>query len=428
VFLQGAAAGEELASSDPGLGTARRPTEGATRQAGLGRARPQAQPVELEPVVLETRSLTKRFGGVTAVDEVSFELHEGEILGFIGPNGAGKTSLFDLISGFSVADSGHVVFRDLDVTGWSAHERAHLGLGRSFQDARLWPELTVAECLAVALHLEGETEAALPALLGVPRVVSSERMIHERVDELVDLMGLGAFRNKFVGELSTGSRRIVELACMLAHRPQVLLLDEPSSGIAQRETEALAPLIRRIRAQLGASILIIEHDIPLINDLADHMVGLDLGQVVAYGRPADVLSDPHVVASYLGTAAERLGVSVEGRATARKPPAAATSDALGRAPVTAAPAGRTSVAVSPPRPRRPLRTINGDTPPRAPRSLRAPNRRMEGEDTIATDVRQAMSDVRRRRQGEHLQRGDERDDDEAPVAHGARTRRWEDET
>src|SRR5207237_8346322 len=197
-------------------------------------------------------------------------------LGFTRPDGAGKTALFDLVSGLSTADSGQVLPNGTDVTHYPAHERAHLGLGRSFQDARLWPELTVAECLAVALHLEGETEAALPALLGVPRVASSERMIHERVDELVDLMGLDAFRNKFVAELSTGSRRIVELACLLAHRPSVLLLDEPSSGIAQREAEALGPLLKEVRNSLGCAMLVVEHDMPLISGLADRLIALDL--------------------------------------------------------------------------------------------------------------------------------------------------------
>ncbi|HEY3943457.1 MAG TPA: MFS transporter [Acidimicrobiales bacterium] len=359
VFLQGAAAGEELATAGPATAEGSKSAMKAARAAERAAAR-----LQREPVVLETRSLTKTYGGVTAVDGVSFELHEGEILGFIGPNGAGKTSLFDLISGFSTADSGHVVFNGTDVTDWAAHERAHLGLGRSFQDARLWPELTVAVCLAVALHLEGETEAALPALLGVPRVAGSERMIHERVDELVDLMGLAAFRNKFVAELSTGSRRIVELACMLAHRPKVLLLDEPSSGIAQRETEALGPLIRQIRSQLGCSILIIEHDVPLISGLADHMVGLDLGRVVAYGRPADVLSDPHVVKSYLGTAAEKLHVGAPTRDR--------TGDGGRSREAATAPAGAAA---------RPL----------------GPSRVATGESALATEVREAMAAVRRRR-------------------------------
>ena len=130
-------------------------------------------------------------------------------------------------------------------------------------------------------------------------------MVAERVDELIDLMGLEAFRNKFISELSTGSRRMVELGCVLAHRPKVLLLDEPSSGIAQRETEALGPLIKRIRDQLACSILIIEHDMPLISSLADNLIALDLGRVIAYGPPRQVLDDPAVIESYLGGAVEQ---------------------------------------------------------------------------------------------------------------------------
>ena len=252
-------------------------------------------------VTLATEGLRKQYGGVSAVSSVSIDLHDGEIVGFIGPNGAGKTSLFDLISGFSTPDAGRVLLHGKDVTTWSSARRAAAGLGRSFQDARLWPGLTVAESLAVALHREGEIEAAAPALLGLPRVAQSERTIHELVDELISMMGLTAFRNKFISELSTGTRRMVELACLIGHRPGVLLLDEPSSGIAQRETEALGPLLCDVRDQLGCSLLVIEHDIPLISSLADRLVALDLGAVVADGAPRAVLSDPHVVASYLGT-------------------------------------------------------------------------------------------------------------------------------
>ena len=256
-------------------------------------------------LVLSARALTKRFGGVTAVDGVSFELNSDEILGFIGPNGAGKTTLFDLISGFGRPDAGHVLLAGEDVTNWSAARRAAGGLGRSFQDVKLWPALTVAESLAVALHREGEIQAAFPAMLGIPRVADSERLIHERVDELIETMNLGAFRNKFVTELSTGTRRIVELACIVAHRPTVLLLDEPSSGIAQRETEALGPLLRHIREQLGCAILVVEHDMPLISSLADRLIALDLGGVVAQGPPAEVLGNARVVESYLGPGGPR---------------------------------------------------------------------------------------------------------------------------
>jgi ABC-type branched-subunit amino acid transport system ATPase component len=242
---------------------------------------------------------------VTAVDGVTFDLRENEILGFIGPNGAGKTTLFDLISGFSRPDAGRVVLYARDMTRGSAVRRAVAGLGRSFQDARLWPGLTVAECLAVALYREGEVDAAFPALLGIPRVADSELLIHERVDELIETMNLDAYRNKFASELSTGTRRIVDLACIVAHRPRVLLLDEPSSGIAQRETEALGPLLTRIRQRLGCAILIIEHDMPLVSGLADRLIALELGAIVAEGTPQRVLTDPRVIESYLGSAADR---------------------------------------------------------------------------------------------------------------------------
>ncbi|HWC34006.1 MAG TPA: ATP-binding cassette domain-containing protein [Mycobacteriales bacterium] len=272
------------------------------------------------PVVLEVRDVTKRYGGVTAVNGVGFDLYAGEILGFIGPNGAGKTTLFDVITGYTRPDVGSIGLFGTDVTSWTAAQRATAGVGRSFQDARLWPTLTVAESLAVALHRAAEISAALPSLLGIPRLTDSELVLHKRVDELVELMNLGAYRNKFVAELSTGTRRMVELGCMLAHRPRILLLDEPSSGIAQRETEALGPVLRSVREQLDCAVLIVEHDMPLISALADRLVALDLGAVIAEGTPDAVLRDPRVVESYLGTSPP---VSKARAPRARKSPATA---------------------------------------------------------------------------------------------------------
>jgi ABC-type branched-subunit amino acid transport system ATPase component/predicted MFS family arabinose efflux permease len=253
---------------------------------------------------LSVRGLSKRFGGVAAVSDVDFDLWEGEILGVIGPNGAGKTTVFDLISGFTPSDAGKIVLHGLDVSEYGADVRARLGLGRSFQDARLFPALTVSDTIAVSLERKLEVRDPVAIALGVPEVVDAEKKTADRVEELIDLMGLHAFRDKFVSELSTGSRRIVDLACILAHEPSVILFDEPSSGIAQRETEALGPLLLRIREATNASLLVIEHDMPLITSISDEIVALDLGRVVTRGTAEEVKGDARVIASYLGSTAE----------------------------------------------------------------------------------------------------------------------------
>jgi branched-chain amino acid transport system ATP-binding protein len=252
------------------------------------------------PVVLDVREVSKHFGGVTALDAVSVTLHEGQILGVIGPNGAGKTTLFDVICGFAHADGGRVQLGDDDITMWDAAARARAGLGRSFQDARLFPSLTVRESLAVACERLNGAKAMLPAALHLPQVHEAEKGVAERVEEIIELLGLEAFADKFVSELSTGSRRIVELGAIVAHEPSVIVLDEPSSGIAQRETEALGPLLRSVQSQLGASLLVVEHDMGLIAMLADHLVALDRGLVIAHGSPNEVLTHPAVVDAYLG--------------------------------------------------------------------------------------------------------------------------------
>ncbi len=159
---------------------------------------------------------------------------------------------------------------------------------------------TVAETIAVALDTQVEVRDPLAAAMHFPTVAGSEEHVRARVDELIDLMGLGAFRDKFVHELSTGSRRIVDLACTVAHDPIVLLLDEPSSGIAQRETEALGPLLKRIQKEAGCAMLIIEHDMPLITGVSDRMIALELGAVMCEGTPDEVISNPQVISSYLG--------------------------------------------------------------------------------------------------------------------------------
>jgi ABC-type branched-subunit amino acid transport system ATPase component/MFS family permease len=250
---------------------------------------------------LSVNGLSVSFGGVRAVSSTTFDVWPREIVGIIGPNGAGKTTVFDLISGFTPLDAGQIVLNGRDITSLGSAERAAMGLGRSFQDARLFPELTVDETLAIAQERFVASRSAMVAALHLPMVVDSEQHVAMRVDELIELMGLGEYRNKFVRELSTGTRRVVDLACLVAHRPAVILLDEPTSGIAQREVEALAPVIRRLRDEMGASLVIVEHDIPFVSEVSDRLLALEQGQVIATGPPADVLAHPDVIESYLGT-------------------------------------------------------------------------------------------------------------------------------
>jgi branched-chain amino acid transport system ATP-binding protein len=251
--------------------------------------------------VLKIDSVSRRFGGITAVDDVTFSLREGEILGVIGPNGAGKTTLFDLVSGYLAPNAGRIRLDGTDVTSLGPEARARLGLGRSFQDARLFPALSVEETIKVALEGHVDVRDPVAAALGMPAVSDSEAKIQERADELIELMGLSAFRDKFVSELSTGSRRIVDLACILSQDPKVLMLDEPSGGVAQKETEAFGPLIRSIQKELGSSILIIEHDMPMVMSISDRIYCLEAGAVIAEGTPTEVRNDIKVIASYLGT-------------------------------------------------------------------------------------------------------------------------------
>ncbi|HUR52434.1 MAG TPA: ATP-binding cassette domain-containing protein [Mycobacteriales bacterium] len=281
-------------------------------------ARERSEDPTGRPVVLEARGLGVVFGGVRAVHDVSLSVRAGEVLGILGPNGAGKTTVFDVISGLLPPQSGRVVLLGEDVTAERPWARARRGLGRSFQDARLFPSLTVAECIALALERHLPVRDHLGAALWLPGVREAEDDVAWTVADLVELLHLGAFRDKLVGELSTGSRRVVDLAMALAHDPAVLLLDEPSSGIAQREAEALVPLLERMRAETGAALLVIEHDLPLLTAVSDRLLALDLGVVLLEGPPDEVVSDPRVVSSYLGTP--------DGAAVARSGPRRAAAD------------------------------------------------------------------------------------------------------
>ena len=269
--------------------------------------------------LLQVEGVRKSFGGVVAVAGVDLEVREGEILGMIGPNGAGKTTLFELIAGFTKPDGGRISFANESLSRpWTAlrwphlqlsvpsYLRARRGLVRSFQDAALFPTMTVLETVMLA------QEGAVPTTL-VGAVLGSrelERPKRERARELIVSMGLERYMHTQVQDLSTGTRRITELCCLVVLSPRLLLLDEPSSGIAQRESEALAGLLLRIREQLHATLIVIEHDIPLVMGISDRIAAMESGRVIRVGTPAEVRADQRVIDSYLGTdsaAVERSG-------------------------------------------------------------------------------------------------------------------------
>ncbi len=266
--------------------------------------------------VLESAGVTVTFGGLQALAGVSLEVRENEIVGLIGPNGAGKTTLFECISGFQPFQSGRVSYQGDDLSQVAPERRAWIGIGRTLQNVRLFPYLTVTDNLRIALHRHMK-RSSLEHAFQLPPANEEERAILLRAEEIIGIFRMEAYADKYASELSYGTLRLLELACMIALDPKLLLLDEPSSGISQKETEALGPLLRRIKEQTGATILMIEHDMPLIMGLADWIYVLDAGQVICEGTPAHVQRDDKVIEAYLGTPAEQRQIQ-KARRSAKK--------------------------------------------------------------------------------------------------------------
>jgi ABC-type branched-subunit amino acid transport system ATPase component len=258
-----------------------------------------------EQMLLDVVGISKRFGGREALSDVSLSLRRGEILGIIGPNGAGKTTLLDIVSGLTMPDAGSVLLAGADITLWTPDRRAREGVCRRFRDARLFPTLTVEEIVALAVQQSEDAATAGSAL--APWRPRRSRTAAETVDALIELMRLQRYRETVAADLSTGTRRLVDLACAIASAPQLLLLDEPATGLAQAETEELEPILRQLRSRLGCAMVVVEHDVALVSALADQLMALHLGRVLARGTSDAVLNDEAVVAAYLGhgTAASR---------------------------------------------------------------------------------------------------------------------------
>ena len=257
---------------------------------------------------LELEEVTVDFGGLRAVDAVTLAIEPGEIVGFIGANGSGKTTLLDAISGQVPPASGSVLLDGDDLVDHLPEDRAELGLVRSFQDARLFPDLTVEDALLVAEDGRRPV-ASLATTFALPKARRAESAKRATVRDLLDGLGLSSFRHHLISELSTGTRRIVDLAAIIAAQPRLLLLDEPTAGIAQREAEAFGPLLRRLHQLTGATICIVEHDVPLVVGLADRLVVMETGRIVSAGQVDAVLRDPVAIEAYLGASREALARS-----------------------------------------------------------------------------------------------------------------------
>jgi branched-chain amino acid transport system ATP-binding protein len=249
--------------------------------------------------LLRTRDISKKFGGVTALNEVDIAIESKEIVGLLGPNGAGKTTLFNVISGFLKADNGRILFEENEIQHLLTYERVAVGIGRTFQHVKLFRNLTVYENLLVAQHRH-LSSGSFAAMLRMPGWRKDEREARERVESILDQVNLRPWADSRPTELSYGTTRFLELACVLSLKPKILLLDEPASGIQQKEVEALGPMLKRIRDENDCSILLIEHDMGLLLGTSERIYALDFGKVIAEGTPDEVTSNDRVLESYLG--------------------------------------------------------------------------------------------------------------------------------
>jgi branched-chain amino acid transport system ATP-binding protein len=251
------------------------------------------------PSILHVEALTRQFGGLVAVNQVSFEVYAGEIFGLIGPNGAGKTTLFNLMTGLIPPSSGKLIYQGKIISRLRPHQIAAQGIARTFQNIRLFGSLSALENVMIAQHLHTRS-GIFTGVLGLPPAPQEERRVRRKALELLDLVGLGDRAQEMAQNFAYGDQRRLEIARALALEPQVLLLDEPAAGMNPNEKQQLSAFIRQVRDQFNLTILLIEHHVPLVMGLCDRIAVLDFGELIALGNPAAVKDNPAVIAAYLG--------------------------------------------------------------------------------------------------------------------------------
>ncbi|GIM47075.1 ABC transporter ATP-binding protein [Collibacillus ludicampi] len=249
--------------------------------------------------LLQVNHVTLRFGGLVAVNDLSFEIPEHSIISVIGPNGAGKTSVFNMITGFYRPTSGEILFDGVNIVGKKPSQITQMGMARTFQNLRLFPTLTVLENVMSGMHSK-TSQGVLGALLRTRTQKREEEMIYTVAESCMDFVGIKRYAGRLAKNLPYGIQRYVEIARALATKPKLLLLDEPAAGLNHSEKQELIHLIQRIRQEFDLTILLIEHDMGLVNRVSDQIIVLNYGQKIAEGSPHDVLNHPLVIEAYLG--------------------------------------------------------------------------------------------------------------------------------